>query len=56
MAKALDEAIDVLGGRTYAELAAPGGRTAAKEELSHRVQERYHGEVLDVYFTEFVMQ
>lgn len=56
MAKALDEAIDVLGGRTYAELAAPGGRAAAKEELSHRVQERYHGEVLDVYFTEFVMQ
>ena len=55
-AVALDEAIAYLGGRTYAELVEPAGRQAAKEELSKRVAERYHSDVLEVYFTEFVMQ
>jgi flagellar FliL protein len=55
-AVALDEAIAYLGGRTYAELVEPAGRQAAKEELSKRVYERYHHDVLEVYFTEFVMQ
>ena len=54
--KALDETIAVLGDLTYAELAAPGGRAAAKERLSHAVAERYEGEVMGVMFTEFVMQ
>ena len=56
MAKALDEAITVFGGRTKEDLSSPAGREHAKEELSERVRERYHGEVLGVYFTEFVMQ
>ena len=56
MAKALDEAINVFGHATYDQLIHPEGREAVKAELSHRVQERYHGEVLGVYFTEFVMQ
>lgn len=55
-ARALDATISVLGERTYEDLAAPGGREKAKEELSHHVAELYHGEVVDVYFTEFVMQ
>jgi flagellar FliL protein len=55
-AVALDEAIAYLGGRTYAELVEPAGRQAAKDELSKRVYERYHHDVLEVYFTEFVMQ
>ena len=53
---ALDEAISFLGEHTYAQLAAPAARQEAKKELSHRVAERYHEEVLEVYFTEFVMQ
>ena len=55
-AVALDEAIAYLGGRTYDELVAPEARQAAKDELSKRVAERYHHDVLEVYFTEFVMQ
>lgn len=55
-APALDEAIAVLGERSYAELSAPGGRAQAKEQLSRAVAERYDGKVLGVYFTEFVMQ
>ena len=54
--KALDEAITFLGNHTYAQLAVPAGREAAKAELSKRVSERYEGDVLEVYFTEFVMQ
>jgi flagellar FliL protein len=53
---ALDEAISFLGEHTYAQLAVPEGRQKAKAELSKRVYERYHHEVLEVYFTEFVMQ
>ncbi len=53
---ALDETIAFLGEHTYAQLAAPAGRQEAKKELSHRVAERYHEGVLEVYFTEFVMQ
>lgn len=55
-APALDEAISVLGARSYAELVAPGGRDAVKQALSERVAARYEGDVLGVYFTEFVMQ
>ena len=55
-AKALDEAITVFGHATYEQLIHPEGRDEVKKELSHRVEERYHGEVLGVYFTEFVMQ
>jgi flagellar basal body-associated protein FliL len=46
----------VLGERSYGDLAAPGGRSEAKEELAHHIAELYHEEVVDVYFTEFVMQ
>ncbi len=54
--KALDEAISFLGSHTYAQLAAPAGREAAKAELAKRVEERYHHDVMAIYFTEFVMQ
>lgn len=53
---ALDEAISFLGAHTYDQLVAPAGREAAKAELSKRVSDRYHHEVMAVYFTEFVMQ
>ena len=55
-ARALDIAIEVLGGQKYEELVTPEGRSHVKEELSHRLHEAYHEEVEGVYFTEFVMQ
>jgi flagellar FliL protein len=55
-AKALDCAIGVLGQHTYAELIAPGGRASAQKVLSAQVKKRYPGDVLGVYFTEFLMQ
>jgi flagellar protein FliL len=54
--KAKDAAIEIFSGRTMAELSDPAVRETLKEELFHRVDEAYHHEVLDVYFTEFVMQ
>jgi flagellar FliL protein len=55
-APALDEAISLLGSLSYADLVAPGGRDAAKASLSERIGARYEGDVMDVYFTELVMQ
>jgi flagellar FliL protein len=55
-AKALDETIAFLGEQTYDQLAAPGARQVAKKELSKRITKRYDKAVMEVYFTEFVMQ
>lgn len=55
-APALDEAISLLGATSYDALVAPGGRDAAKADLSTRIGERYAGDVMGVYFTELVMQ
>ena len=55
-ALALDEAISHLSAKTYDELITSEGRAQAKAELSAQVAERYHGEVLEVYFTQFLMQ
>ena len=54
--QALDIAIEQLSGRPVEELAAGQARAKAKEELFHAIEEAYHHTVLDVYFTEFVMQ
>lgn len=55
-APALDDSISLLGGLSYADLVAPGGRDAAKQALSERIAARYEGDVMGVYFTELVMQ
>jgi len=54
--KALDLAIALFSGRSMAELATPQGREKAKAELVAQVEKAYPDEVMDVYFTEFVMQ
>jgi len=54
--KALDAAIEVFSGRTVADLAKEGQREKLKKELVKRLEERYEGEVMDVYFTEFVTE
>ena len=55
-AKALDATISVLGQRTYDQLIAKGGREDAQKALTARVKALYKGEVLGVYFTDFLMQ
>jgi flagellar FliL protein len=54
--KAMDAAIDIFSGRTMEELSDPAVRDQLKEELFTQLEEPYHHEVMDVYFTQFVMQ
>ncbi|WP_183093922.1 flagellar basal body-associated FliL family protein [Nocardioides stalactiti] len=54
--KALDAAIEIFSGRDVAELAKGGERAKLKKELMHELEEDYHGDVMDVYFTEFVTE
>lgn len=54
--KALDVAIDLYSGRSVAELADPAERRKLKKELLKELDHSYHGDVMDVYLTEFVMQ
>lgn len=54
--QALDIAISQLSGRKMADLAVPAKREKAKDDLVGAVSEAYEGEIMDVYFTEFVMQ
>jgi len=54
--KALDLAIDQFSEYEMGELSTTEGRHKAKETLREHVTEAYHGDVMDVYFTEFVMQ
>lgn len=54
--KALDLAIAQLSNRKIAELNTAQARDAAKAKLLAAIEEAYHHEVMDLYFTEFVMQ
>jgi flagellar FliL protein len=54
--KALDIAISQYSNREMAELSSTSGRTKAKGELLEAVKHAYEGHVMDIYFTEFVMQ
>jgi flagellar FliL protein len=54
--KALDATIELFSGRSMAELGDPKKRTLLKEKLTEELDHRYHGEVMEVYFTDFVTQ
>lgn len=54
--KALDSAIELFTGLPMDRLSQPVQRNRLKEELVAELDERYEGEVLDVYFTDFVTQ
>lgn len=54
--KALDIAISEFSNRPVAELSSNAARDKAKSELREKISKAYDGEVMDVYFTEFVMQ
>ena len=54
--RALDAAIDQFSNMKVAQLSTPAGRRQAKQALVKRLDTAYEGHVMDVYFTEFVMQ
>ncbi|TNM44193.1 flagellar basal body-associated protein FliL [Nocardioides albidus] len=54
--KALDSAITVFSGLPVGEVNKPEVREALRKQLLHKLEERYHHEVMEVYFTEFVTQ
>jgi len=54
-ARALDELIAVLGSYTHDQLAQRDGLAAAKAKLTKRLGVVYHGDVVAVYFTQFVI-
>lgn len=53
--KALDAAIELFSGKKLAQVEG-AKREALKKKLVEELKHRYHGEVMDVYFTEFVTQ
>ncbi|MDP2772909.1 MAG: flagellar basal body-associated FliL family protein [Nocardioides sp.] len=53
---ALDALIEIFSGRRATAVTKPAGRHKLKIELTEALEERYHGEVMGVYFTEFVTQ
>jgi flagellar FliL protein len=54
--KALDAAIDEFSGLEMADVNDPVKRAAYKKALEKELDHRYEGEVMGVYFTEFVTQ
>ena len=53
---AMDAAIDLFSGRSMAEVSTSKERRKLKRELEHELEELYHGDVMGVYFTEYVTQ
>jgi len=54
--KALDAAIEIFSGQSTEHLLDPKNREHLKEELLKELEHDYHGDVMDVYFTDFVTQ
>jgi flagellar FliL protein len=54
--QALDLAVSQFSGMGMDQLAVPAKREAAKKALLTAIEKAYPDEVMDIYFTEFVMQ
>ncbi|WP_018685596.1 flagellar basal body-associated FliL family protein [Actinokineospora enzanensis] len=54
--KALDLAVTQFSNQTVATLSSNDNRETQKSELKEKVVKAYDEEVMDIYFTEFVMQ
>lgn len=54
--KALDAAIGIFSGQPVAQVNDPAHREQLKAHLAEELDHLYHGDVLEVYFTEFVTQ
>lgn len=55
-ARALDATISTFSGRSMDQLTAGKARARLKAQLLTRLEEIYEHHVMDLYFTEFVMQ
>jgi flagellar FliL protein len=55
-ARALDLVVALFSQRPMAEVTTAEGREALKAELLRQLEETYEGEVMDVYFTDYVTQ
>ncbi|WP_121253508.1 flagellar basal body-associated FliL family protein [Nocardioides ferulae] len=54
--KALDATIALFSGLPLDEVSLPKQRAELKDELGSHLEEAYHGDVMEVYYTEFVTQ
>jgi flagellar FliL protein len=54
--QALDTAIELFSRISMAQLSNPDQRDAVKRELITQIEHVYNGQVMNVYYTEFVMQ
>jgi flagellar FliL protein len=54
--KALDATIELFTGQRMEKLAQRPYREGLRKKLVHRLEEAYEGEVMGVYFTDFVTQ
>jgi flagellar protein FliL len=54
--KALDQTIALFSGRTMDDLARSTYRERMKKQLETRLEDAYEGDVIGVYFTDFVTQ
>jgi len=54
--KALDQTIALFSGKSMSQLSRPAYRSKMKKELEHHLDKAYEGEVMGVYFTDFVTQ
>lgn len=54
--KALDAAIDLFSGQDFDKLSNPEYRGELKAKLIKELEHDYHGDVMEVYFTDFVTQ
>ncbi len=54
--KALDATIAMFTGKSMDQLTRDEGREKYKHELEKELEHLYHGEVMGVYFTDFVTQ
>jgi flagellar protein FliL len=54
--KALDATIELFTGERQEQLARKPYRDDLKKKLEHHLEEAYEGEVMKVYFTDFVTQ
>lgn len=53
---ALDATIDLFSGMPLEHISQPAHRKELKKELEKELKHLYHGEVMGVYFTDFVTQ
>ncbi len=54
--KALDATIALFSGRSMDQLTREEGRAEYKHDLEKELEHLYHGDVMGVYFTDFVTQ